>query len=354
MNLIDKIKQKTEKQKYINQINKRIKNAKYIHLMFNDKFIKPFVELINKNFNPQEHLFLCKKIYDEFPFPIGENVVELKYLARLNFNNAEKLICHSLFDREVVDYFYKHQSILKEKAYWIIYGGDLYDAPIDEKNDFVRSNFKGYLNKIDENYARSKYKISEKQKFYDIFYIFPITKQMLDNSKHAIRNYTKIQINNSCDKSTLEMLDILSKFKNNNIKITTVLSYGEMEYKEKIITKGQELFGNKFEYLDKFISPEKYVEKIAQNDILIFNQNRQQGIGNIIAALYLGSKIYIKKDISANDYFNKNNIKIYNTEDIINTDFKNFIKNELKEISKKNSEKYFDEKFLVSQMTEIF
>ena len=33
------------------KLNNKIKNAKYIHLMFNDKFNKPFVDFLNRNFD---------------------------------------------------------------------------------------------------------------------------------------------------------------------------------------------------------------------------------------------------------------------------------------------------------------
>ena len=32
------------------EIQERIDSAKYVHLMHNDKFVKPFVDFLNKNF----------------------------------------------------------------------------------------------------------------------------------------------------------------------------------------------------------------------------------------------------------------------------------------------------------------
>ena len=126
-------------------INQKINNYKYVHIMFNDKFNKPFVDFLNRNFNQKEHVVLCKRFYNEFPFPEGENVLDIKTLKGLNFNKNEKIICHSLFDNELIDYLYKYEYILKNKTYWMIWGGDLYEAKRDKKNDLVRKNFMGYL-----------------------------------------------------------------------------------------------------------------------------------------------------------------------------------------------------------------
>jgi len=133
----------------INKVNKAIKQYKYIHLMYNDKFNKPFVDFLNKNFDPKEHLILCKRwIKDEkvAPFPVGDNVFEIYSLFGLNFerDNIKKIFCHSMTDKEIVYYLYNHEKTLKEKTYWIIWGRDLYEAPDSEKHNFVRKNLKGY------------------------------------------------------------------------------------------------------------------------------------------------------------------------------------------------------------------
>ena len=305
-------------------INKRIKQYKYVHIMFNDKFNKPFVDFLNQNFNKEDHLVLCKRWFKEFPFPLGENVIEIQTLRGLNFEKCEKVICHSLFDNELVDYLYKNKNILKEKSYWMIFGGDLYDAPRDKKNDFVRENFKGYLTKFDGDFLAKQYPIINKN-YYDVNYIFPINLEYLEEQTIPKNNCIKIQINNSCDYSTLEILDVLSKFRDENIVIKTILSYGTLEYKDAIIKKGNEIFGNKFEYLDKILTPQEYVKYLAENNILILNQNRQQGIGNVISSLYLGKKCFIKKDVSTNIKLNKIGIHIYDTETISDIDFQTFI-----------------------------
>ena len=221
-----------------------------------------------------------------------------------------------------------------------------------QKNDFVRKNFKGYISDVDKEYAVEKYGMNGQ--FYKMFYNFPLTKEMLDTPAIKKKDYIKIQINNSCDKSTLEMLDILSKFKDEDIKVTTVLSYGKLEYKDAIISKGKTIFGNNFEYVDKIMSPQDYAVYLAQNDILIFNQDRQQGFGNILASLYLGKKVYIRRNVSLNKYLNNEGIKIYDSEDIVNINFQELVSNNTDIINKNNVKKYFDDEYLKNLLENIF
>ena len=251
---------------YNKKLNSEIKKYKYLHLMFNEKFNKPYVDFLNKNFNKKEHIVLCKRTCKQYPFPEGENVFEIAALKGLNFETAEKVFLHSLFDGEVVDYMFEHQDILKEKSYWIIWGGDLYNAPEDEKNNFIRKNVKGYIALVKDDAFIAKERYGSNPELFNTPYIDPMGPYIMKTAENIRKpDFIKIQINNSCDKTTLDMLEILSKFKDENIKITTPLSYGDMKYKDEIIQKGREIFGEKFEYLDKMMKPEDYVKHLSKN-----------------------------------------------------------------------------------------
>lgn len=354
MGLIKNIKQiiKTAK------INQRINRAKIVHIMFNDKFNKPFVDFLNKNFNQKEHLVLCKRIFDQFPFPDGENVIEIKTLKNLNFDKVEKIICHSLFDNELVDYMFNHQNMLKQKVYWVMWGGDLYGAPRDEKNDFVRKNFRGYIACIagDEVIAKEKY--GSDAKLYSAPYTVPITSEMINNAMNNIssKDYIRVQINNSCDKSILDAINLLSKYKDENVKISATLSYGDIKYKEEIIQKGRELFGDKFEYVEKYLSPDNYAKYLANTDIIFMYQDRQQGLGNITAASYMGKKIFIKSEISTFKYLSGLGIKIYDSHSVNDMEFKDFVDypEEIKDNNIKICSKFYENDYLKKAWEEVF
>lgn len=332
------------------------KTCKYVHIMNNDKFNKPFCDFLNRNFKSEEHLILYMKMHDH-PVPTGNNVMKFQSFAQLELakNNIQKIIFHSLPGNSV-EYLYKHKNILKTKCYWMIWGADLYNAKRDKRNDFVRANFKGYISDTDGDCLVAAEKYNSHPLIYNAGYTFPITIEMINACKKIKHKYTKIQINNSADESTLEMLDVLSKFKDENIRIFTILSYGKMEFVEPIISKGKTIFGSKFEYVNEFMLPEKYAQRIAQNDILILNQNRQQGLGNCFANLVLGTKVFIRSEVTTFKHFNSKGIKIFDTNDIKEMSFK-----QLKEYPKKiqtiNSDKakvFFDDTYLKQLWTKVF
>lgn len=338
---------------------KRIDKAEIVHIMFNDKFNKLFVDFLNKNFDNSKHLILCKKVSDceICTFPRGRNVIKIGDIRNIDLSSKKikKIICHSLFMPDLVEKLYNEPKLLK-KSYWVMWGGDLYEADRDEKNDFVRKNFKGYLlvSNKDSNVLTDKYGEVD-GRFFDIQYVAITTLPMLEHFKNLNKpkDYYKIQINNSCCETTIDMLDILSKFKNKNIKITTILSYGDLTVKEKIIEKGIEIFGNKFEYMEKMIPPYEFSKHLSSVDILILNQNRQQGLGNINAAFYLGSKVFIKSNISS--YLTlKNDFNIFDTNKIKDLTFEEFIENNYKESNNKKSLMFFDDCRIKSLWENVF
>lgn len=359
MGLLKNIQREIKKYKLKQKINEDISKYKYVHIMYNDKFNKPFVDFLNKYFDSNEHMVLCYRSSTDYvarPFPEGKNVYEFIKLDGLNLRaqNIEKIIFHSLFTKGCVDYLYENKDIL-EKSYWTIWGGDLYNAKRDDKNDFVRKNFKGYISAIkgDELIAKEKYN-SDSELFYGP-YLPPVTLEMLENQKKESKVYTVIQINNSCDETTLEMLDILSKYKEENIKITTILSYGKLKFKDEIIKKGFEIYGDKFSYLEELISPIEFAKYISDTDILVMNQNRQQGLGNIIASLYFGTKVFVKNDIVTMKYLTDMGFNISNTYDIPKLNFADFMKISEKDRQQnhKISEDIHSEKFYKQQWDKV-
>lgn len=347
------IKKKVVLPSEIIEINKKIKKAKYVHIMRNQKFNKPFVDFLNRNFNQKDHVILCIRHHKEFPFPEGDNVIEIKTLEHLKFSKQTKIICHSLFDAELVNFLYNRKKLLQKQTYWVIWGADLYNAQRNIKNDYVRSHFKGYITTCDVDETIKKY--GTNKNFYSAECIFPINIEIIKKAEIKPHDYIQIQINNSCDESIFEILNILEKFKNENIKISAILSYGNMEIRDEIISKGKEIFGDKFEPVLEYMSPTDYVQHLAENDILIMNQKRQQGFGNIIASMALGKKVFLRSDVSTFGYYTKEGLRFYDTKLLPNLLYDEFINdNYAQENEKKIEETLFNEIYMKHQWEKVF
>lgn len=340
-------------------VRNRIKKVRYVHLMFNDKFNSPFVSFLNKHFDKSQHLILCKRLFSDYAFPVAENVMEVKTFRHIGVgDNVRCVICHSLFDQELVDILYDDGKLLR-KAAWMIWGGDLYSAKRSVKDDYVRRHFAFVITDTDGDDVEYRNRYSQEKKSIRAGYTFPVTWEMVlacSGSKYRHDDCVCVQINNSCDKSTLEMIDTLSAFSKNNIKVRTILSYGELKYREEIIKKGKEKFGDKFVYQVALMSPSQYSEWMSNVDVLVLNHNRQQGIGNSFLALALGAKLYIRSTVTTYKHFLSRGIMCYDSLKIAGMSFQTFVMKDKDEVEKNKRlvKQFFDNEELARLWKPVF
>ncbi|MCB1097944.1 MAG: TDP-N-acetylfucosamine:lipid II N-acetylfucosaminyltransferase [Verrucomicrobiae bacterium] len=81
-------------------------------------------------------------------------------------------------------------------------------------------------------------------------------------------------------------------------KVIVPLSYGgervySDRYQEIIMRKGRKILGDAFMPLTEFVPKERYMEIMSSCGTVVMNHHRQQALGNIIAAVYLGANVFI-------------------------------------------------------------
>lgn len=322
-----------------------------LHFFNNDKFLTPFLDFMNTNFDKNDHVFIIWGGVSSREIPIikqynvidfNEDLMSLVRLVSL-LKKADKIILHSLYNRKLSTLLF-FLPAYKKKIVWIVWGGDLYPyirETIDIKlkaYDIIRSNLikraniiaalvEGDLKIVSENYKTNAklmtaiYMSDERTKHIKIL-----------NEKEKINNKdttVNILVGNSATESNQhkEILGILQKFKKENINIYCPLSYGNETYAKEVRQIGNQLFGNKFISIDNLMSMKEYMELLDTMDIGIFNNNRQQGLGNIYSLMYLGKKVYIRNDTSMWEETDQlMGLKIFSISDLKDESYANLIK----------------------------
>ena len=309
---------------YISKYKRDLKRKeyKYFHILNNGLHSKPVLDFINKHFDNREHCFLISRVRDKnLEFLDVSNVYQYP-LACVPLDRAEKIVFHGLFTPTYIEFLYDNPEFL-DKSYWFIWGGDLYTSD-DKKSTYVKRNVKGILTAFDYEVYREKF--GDKQLF-DVTYPSRLPSAEALNAVKKEKTVS-ILVNNSADETTLEMLDILSKFKDEDIKVYTILSYVSANQKDVrlyIMKKGYELFGDKFCPIIDYMPREEYTEFQNGLDIYISNQDRQQGNGNASYLLALGRKVYVKSDTSVYKRYQKEGITYFDTYTIPQLSFEEFV-----------------------------
>ncbi len=125
-----------------------------------------------------------------------------------------------------------------------------------------------------------------------------------ENEK-KVRNLRRIVIGNSATATNchLEIFEKLKGLDLQDAELYCPLSYGDDSYRETVIQKGQELFGDRFRPITEYMEYETYVRFLGTCEVGIYNNNRQQALGNIRRMLELGKKVYLPQIIR--EYFDQ-------------------------------------------------
>lgn len=216
------------------------------------------------------------------------------------------------------------------KLYWIAYGVDLYEwdktiskhfwGKIKKKCLFSFRkkivNFVGIF-KPDIDIYKARFN-SKANTFYAPYigtqYINEMTQIPFDKDslqkKVLCGDKIRIQIGHQGNKllHQKEIIEYLSRYKNENIEVFLPLNYGDKLYCDEVKKLAINIFGNKTVILDSFIPLREYYMMLAKVDIAVFYSERQIGLGNIYPLMLFGKKIYFKKPSPMYDYFSKQGI----------------------------------------------
>lgn len=344
---------------------------KVLHVMGRDKFIPPFIDLLEG-----QECFDGQTFYifgDERKFPVrrrentlfandypGELTAWIDLVKKLNA--SRKIVIHSLFRNEIILLLFLQPWLLK-RCYWMIWGSDLYYHQLAERNwkwrisEFFRRPVIRRMGHLvtyvegDVELARKWYGATG-QYHECILY----TSNIYHEHKLPFRPHRtiNIQIGNSADPSNnhLEILERLLPYRGQDIVIYAPLSYGaegSQDYVRSVIKAGTEMFGDKFRPMTEFLSFEQYLDFLSRIDIAIFNHKRQQAMGNTITLLGLGKKVYLRDDVTHYDMLKSIGITTFNIADL-----------ELSRISRECArqnvriiKEYFSEKKLRVQLQEL-
>jgi hypothetical protein len=119
----------------------------------------------------------------------------------------------------------------------------------------------------------------------------------------------------------LDALHFLSKQSLGDRKVITPLSYGHMEYGEKIVQYGNTLLGDNFKPLTSFLAKEDYNVVLLSCSVAIMNHLRQQAFGNIVALLWFGTKVFLNESNPVYLYFKEMNVKVFSIQKDLETNF---------------------------------
>ena len=314
------------------------------HFFPDGKFLKPFHDRYRAVINETDRFY----VYGEakgFPKLSCFNTIyesdikgfwqNAKFIIK-TIKASDKVVFHSFFFSRTL-YFLLPLIARRygHKMCWLVWGGDLgdyYQKEITDKR--IRTQLRGFLRRRiiyhlgyilgptdDYDFLITHYKTKSVKNKY-AYYSYPI----VNRDPSVLQNY--IMIGHSAHPSSqhVQSYELLSRYPLlEDDYLYSNLSYGYSDrlhgesqdaYVQRVINKGQALFGDKYLPDLKFCSYNEYVEKLMKVKVAIFNNDRGQGFSNIANMLHFGTKLYMNPQNTLYSYFKNLGAVILSIEDL--------------------------------------
>lgn len=92
------------------------------------------------------------------------------------------------------------------------------------------------------------------------------------------------------------------------------LSYGDKDYAELVSNSGYTLFKDRFHPIKDYLTKEDYFAKLCTSDLYINNSIIQQGLGNILIAIYFDIPVVLNEKGTIFKYFKEHQIFCYSIQ----------------------------------------
>lgn len=331
-------------------------NNPIIHLIPKEKFTYGFIRFTNDAFPNkniwffvygQEDALGYKKSNEKNVLVFDKITDALKDIrGKTLLDESALIIFNSVFPAaRICCEFWRY----RKKAYLMFWGGDIYPrtksinvfkSPEEWINKICLriaiKYFKGILTLIPKD-LRVIERISAQHGEWHPACLFGLTHDAAENQKKDAltvlaspkpKSPVRILLGNSATRENrhLQALDFLGNFSEQDLVIYAPLSYGDEEYRNEVIKKGKELFSEKFVPLLEYVAFDQYRAFLKTISIGIFNNNRQQGMGNIEVLMRYGAKIYLAVDNPLREEFINQGRITYNANLIEKMKYDDFIK----------------------------
>lgn len=308
-----------------------------------EKFCKGFVSFTNEAF-PNHNIWFVLYGPERTGYisPKANNVIFVEDIEDVCTNETSikllmesKLIILNWVNWRLAAQLYQFHR----KTLYLFWGGEIYGA-ISQKPWSLQRLYKAALLRSAGSIATlipgDLSKIEQLSKKHGKWYLSSIFDLAdLENDDSAVyglqyrrrsKGPIRVLLGNSATPSNrhIEAFRILASFKDSGIEVLVPLSYGEDAYRAEVIKQGRSFLGDAFVPILGFMDRSQYVNLLASVSIGVFNQDRQQGMGNISILMMQGAKVYISQSSPMWDDFKEEGRVVYPIESISCMTFEEF------------------------------
>ena len=343
-----------------------------LHLSSDEKVIDRCIESFEKVF-PGQNRFIVLLSKGASPRFVKSGLVVFTQYGTKDFweavgpiNQYDSIILHSFnvnFARFV-------KKIKHDRVYWIEWGADLYVKMLaprgyrlfyEENTDWRFSHIripkllyrgvkwlysKYYINQVVPALKHVRYFVPDsmedeyplllsyypelKNLTYANFFYYPIDEVIQPEmmQKQILGENIIVGNSSSVSGNHKEAFELLSKMELGDRKVIVPLSYGNMRYAEYVEECGKSILGESFKPIKDYLPLCDYNKLLSSSHVFIYPNYRQEGVGNILASLYMGGKVFLNNKNPLLPFYRKLGLCIFDMDELTNDTIKHHLTEE--------------------------
>jgi dTDP-N-acetylfucosamine:lipid II N-acetylfucosaminyltransferase len=255
----------------------------------------------------------CDKIADDSNAEVISSFLNPSKEVNHLLETCRRIVVVGLFDPGLVVYLNTHRALLKKTAV-VFHGGEFYGMrgntawkmrAFHLARRMVVAKMKACYTFTPDDYffAQDFFTLPEQHGYVELPWHFDVGPDRAKLEKPQSPHIIMVGHNAHPEGHHQEVLESLSRYSDENIRIVSPLSYGPKENRDKIIACGKRLFGEKFDPLLTWVKPVEYRKLLQSVSVFAMGIDRQAGTFNMNLMLRLGCKVYAKTDTSLWSYF---------------------------------------------------
>lgn len=154
---------------------------------------------------------------------------------------------------------------------------------------------------------------------YREFFYYPINQVVDETIKGELCHGNNIIVGHSGSftGNHIEVIDLLSQIELGNRQIKFPLSYGgSQNYRSYIVKYGKDKLKDKFTAVTDYMPLEEYNKFLLDASFYIYNNYRQEAVGNILVALYFGGKVFLSDKSPLFSFYKRLGLVIYGVSEL--------------------------------------
>lgn len=250
-------------------------------------------------------------------------------------DHAERIVVVGLFDPALCLYLSRHKALMG-KTVVVLHGGEFYSLrgrpPLRRRVFYaVRKRLVPLAYAVatftPADYERAKEYFTLPVRHYqaELPWHFEVTREQAAAPRAKDPRLVLVGHKAEPEDHTLEALDLLARYADDDLEVIAPLSYGDDAYRDRVLARGREIFGDKFRPLLSWMDPVEYRTMLQDVTDFVIDVDRQAGTFNVNLMLRLGCKVYLRRNTTLWDYFSDDlGCQVFNIDDIAHEDFATF------------------------------